>query len=166
METVVLAVAPVMALVMALVVVLAFLWLRRSLVVVRVDGPSMAPTLADGDRVLVRRAGPGRVRVGPGGIRTGQLVLLAPSAVPGAVRPSSPGRLWLVKRLIAAPGEAVPVDLADLPAFAGRRTVPPGHLLVVGDNRAESYDSRQEGFIPGTRLRGIVVHHFDRPTGT
>jgi len=131
----------------------ALLWVRRNLVLVHIDGPSMAPTLLDGERVLARRIGPGQAR-------SGQLVLLAPPAAPGAVRPSDPGRLWLVKRLLATSGEAVPADLASLPALGARRTVPPGHLLVVGDNPAESYDSRQEGFIPQSRIRAVVVRHL------
>ena len=128
----------------------ALWWARRSLVLVRVDGPSMTPTLHDGDQVLARRTRPGRVR-------SGQLVLLAPPAEPGAVRASHPGRLWLVKRLRAAPGERVPEELAALPCIGGVRTVPAGHLLVLGDNPAESYDSRQEGFIPQSRVRGVVL---------
>jgi len=128
----------------------ALLCARRNLVLVHIDGPSMAPTLRDGERVLARRIRPGQAR-------SGQLVLLAPPAAPGAVRPSAPGRLWLVKRLLATSGEAVPADLVTLPALGARRTVPPGQLLVVGDNLAESYDSRQEGFIPQARLRAVVV---------
>jgi len=128
----------------------ALWWARRNLVLVHVEGPSMAPTLADGERVLARRTRPGRARAG-------QLVLLAPAAAPGAVRPGDPGRLWHVKRLLAAPGETVPADLAALPALGGRPTVPPGHLLVLGDNPAESYDSRQEGFIAESRIRGVVL---------
>jgi signal peptidase I len=131
-------------------------WARRNLVLVRIEGPSMAPTLVDGDRVLVRRIKSGQPA-------SGRLVLLAPPAVPGTGRPSDPGRLWFVKRLLAVAGEAVPEELAALPALGGLGTVPPGHLLVVGDNPAESYDSRQEGFVPRSRLRGVVVHHLGRP---
>jgi signal peptidase I len=36
--------------------------LRRRIAVVAVTGPSMRPTLVDGDRVLVRRTGPRRSR--------------------------------------------------------------------------------------------------------
>ncbi|GIJ70586.1 S26 family signal peptidase [Virgisporangium ochraceum] len=129
-------------------------WLRRTLVLVRVDGPSMAPTLVDGDRVLARRIGPGRAR-------RGRLVLLAPPAEPGAVRPTDPGRLWLVKRLRATAGDPVPAEFAGLPAFGGVRTVPAHHVLVVGDNPDESYDSRQEGFVPQSRLRAVVVRRID-----
>lgn len=135
------------------VVCAALWWARRNLVLVHIDGPSMAPTLLDGERVLARRLRPERAR-------SGQLVLLAPPAAPGAVQPSDPGRLWLVKRLLATSGEAVPEDLAVLPVLGGLRTVPPGHLLVVGDNPAESYDSRHEGFIPHSRIRGVVVHRL------
>jgi signal peptidase I len=128
-------------------------WARRALVLVRIDGPSMLPTLTDGDQVLARRRRPGRVK-------TGQLVLLAPPSEPGAVRASDPGRLWFVKRLVATPGQALPPGLADVPALGGRSTVPPGHLVVLGDNPEESYDSRQEGYIPQSRIRGVVLRRL------
>jgi hypothetical protein len=35
--------------------------------------------------------------------------------------------------------------------------VPPGKLVVLGDNAAWSHDSRQIGYIPGERLLGTVV---------
>jgi signal peptidase I len=132
---------------------LALWWIRRNLVLVHIDGPSMLPTLADGDQVLARRRRPERVRAG-------HLVLLAPPAEPGAVRPSDPGRLWFVKRLVATSGEVLPEDLAELPVLGGRQTVPAGFLVVVGDNPDESYDSRQEGFIPQSRVRGVVIRRL------
>ncbi|GAA3285631.1 hypothetical protein Dvina_25800 [Dactylosporangium vinaceum] len=132
----------------ALLVLGGLVWARRRLVLVRVDGPSMLPTLADGAQVLARRTRQAA---------TGRLVLLAPPAEPGAVRAGDPGRLWFVKRLVAAAGEAVPAELAHYPALAGHATVPAGHLVVTGDNPAESYDSRQEGPIPVTRLRAVVL---------
>ncbi|MGO4756065.1 S24 family peptidase, partial [Streptomyces sp. 2MCAF27] len=48
----------------ALAICVALLWARRKLVVVTVDGMSMAPTMTHGDRVLVRRRRPRQVRVG------------------------------------------------------------------------------------------------------
>src|SRR3954447_7056961 len=48
----------------AIVVTLVIVVVRRTLVVVTVTGPSMAPTLADGDRVLVVRRWARRVRRG------------------------------------------------------------------------------------------------------
>ncbi|WP_433202206.1 S26 family signal peptidase [Dactylosporangium sp. CS-047395] len=131
---------------LALVAVLV--WARRNLVLVRVDGPSMLPTLADGAQILARRT----TRAA-----TGRLVLLAPAAEAGAVQQGDPGRLWFVKRLVATAGEPVPAKLTGFAALAGHVTVPPGCLVVTGDNPAESYDSRQEGPIPASRLRAVVL---------
>ncbi|MEV6923858.1 S26 family signal peptidase [Dactylosporangium sp. NPDC051485] len=132
----------------AAVVLAALWWARRNLVLVRVEGPSMLPTLADGAQVLARRTRHAA---------TGRLVLLAPPAQPGAVRQSDPGRLWFVKRLVATAGEPVPPGLAGWASLAAHPTVPPGFLVVTGDNPDESYDSRQEGPIPATRLRAVVL---------
>jgi len=41
-----------------------------------------------------------------------------------------------------------------------RRLIPPGKLVVVGDNAAWSQDSRQLGYFPGDRLLGVVVHRL------
>jgi signal peptidase I len=35
--------------------------------------------------------------------------------------------------------------------------IPPGYYLLLGDNRENSYDSRELGLIPEERLRGKVV---------
>src|SRR5690606_41756413 len=73
----------------------AVLWLRRTLVAVEVHGTSMAPTFHQGDRVLVRRRGLARLRVG-------DVVVFAPPRLPGEwSRPAGgrrvAGRRWVVK---------------------------------------------------------------------
>lgn len=148
---------PAVAVAGALVTLAAALAARRIFALVTVTGDSMWPALAQGDRVLVRRA-----RLGQ--LRRGQVVVLespgtagyaaAPPGVPGAARVA--GREWIIKRVAAVPGDRSPAD--SLPATADpRETVPPGTFVVLGDNAAWSYDSRQIGYIPGERLLGIVV---------
>lgn len=110
-------------------------WLRRRYVAVDVTGRSMEPTLHDGDRVLVRRAPLAEVS-------TGRLVVLR---LPGGPR-------WAIKRVAAVPGEPIP-----WPHSGPARTVPPGHLVVVGDNTEASYDSRQFGPVPAGTLLGVAV---------
>ncbi|MEV6522565.1 signal peptidase I [Longispora sp. NPDC051575] len=143
------------------------LWARRTFVVVTVEGASMSPTYEDGDRVLVRR-------VRPGGVVAGQVIVLAPPADPGAFagrrglrglpglrgRIRAAGRLWLVKRLAAGPGDPVPPGLGPALADAAGAVVGAGRMVVLGDNPGQSYDSRQEGFVAAGRVRGVVLRRL------
>ena len=140
---------PVVMAVAAATLALAGWLASRRWVVVVVDGPSMEPTLCSGDRVLVRRR-PARVSVGdvvvvegpgPGGTWSG--------AVGGH------GRRLMVKRVAAAGGDVTPADAAGA-VPAGTR-VPAGRIMVLGDNRSASADSRIVGFIPTDRVFGLVL---------
>ncbi len=124
---------------------------RRRLVVVDVQGPSMEPTLYDGDRVLVRRA--------PlTALRTGDLVVVA--------RPESHEFAtvgpWVIKRVAAIPGEQIPTVIRHSWAenddidFAGA-LVPESRLLLLGDNPARSGDSRHWGFVAEDGVLGVVT---------
>jgi signal peptidase I len=106
---------------------------RRRFLVVRVRGRSMMPTLADGDRVLVRRQRAAWSR--------GSLVVGHP---PGA----GPGVLF-VKRLAALEGDRVPAGEAGA-------TVPEGSCWVVGD-AAASGDSATWGPVDVAQLIGVVI---------
>jgi signal peptidase I len=109
----------------------AALLARRRLLLVTVTGSSMAPTYAEGDRLLVRRARRARrgsvvVLRGPGGLR--------------------------VKRVAAAAGDPVPAGMPVPDAV-----VPPGRLLVLGDNPDRSADSRTGGYLAAADLVGVAV---------
>jgi signal peptidase I len=127
----------------------------RRLAVVTVAGRSMEPTLSDGDRLLAVRT--------PRPLRLGDVVVLeAPYdsdvTVPWHRPPAGPGetnRRWIVKRVAALPGDAVPAAAAG--QVPEGETVRAGRLLVIGDNPAESYDSRQIGYVPAERIFGLVV---------
>jgi signal peptidase I len=124
-------------------------WLRRRFVSVDVIGISMEPTLRSGQRVLVRRAPLARVH-------RGQLVVIAPPAdLPN--RDGSPP--WMVKRAVALPGDPIP---AGVPVGTSDGRVPAGHLVVLGDNPARSYDSRAAGLFPAGALLGVVVRILGR----
>jgi signal peptidase I len=114
--------------------------LRHRYVAITVHGESMTPTYRPGDRVLVRRE-----RL----VRSGQCVVFAEE-------PAGPVPDWVLKRVVAVPGDPVPRD--RMPALDGvpEARVPAGHLVVAGDNPAHSYDSRHHGYVVAERLLGVV----------
>lgn len=121
------------------------------LVVVTVRGPSMEPTYCDGDRVLVRRhrgPAPGRVIV-----------------VDRAWRPAAPapGHRWMIKRVAAVPGDPVPRETVPALEDVPENRVPPGRLVLLGDNAAVSFDSRQAGYFSADRVMGTVIRSLPRP---
>ncbi|GAA3145420.1 hypothetical protein GCM10010466_40600 [Planomonospora alba] len=133
---------------LALAAVAGALWARRRYVVVTVEGTSMAPTLSDGDRVLVRRLRIDRVRAG-------DVVVLEPPFTPAELGSQGPdGTRWNIKRAVALPGDPVPPGIGG-----GAARVPEGALVVLGDN-ADSVDSRQRGFFDADRLLGVALRRL------
>ncbi|WP_329417335.1 S26 family signal peptidase [Streptomyces sp. NBC_01268] len=140
------------------IVVTARRLLARRLAAVTVRGRSMEPSYHDGDRVLVRRTGTpaaGEVVVVEQPGADGRW--LGPPPASGADDARLSGRRWLIKRVAAVPGE--PVPRADFPALAHAEedAVPPGKVVLVGDNRRLSLDSRRIGYFPAERVLGVVV---------
>lgn len=97
-----------------------------------VEGPSMEPAFADGDRVLVNRLA--YVRQAP---CIGDVVVLRD--------PEQPAR-HLIKRIVLAP------DLAKDPA--------PASFYVLGDNGPMSRDSRHFGAVPRRAIIGRVWRRY------
>jgi signal peptidase I len=137
----------------AALAVAALAVLRRSFAVVRVNGPSMLPTLADRDRVLVRRVPPGRVRRGDVVVVEHANAAAGSGAAAAAVA-EVPGRDWMVKRAVAVAGDPVPPGARGV--LLPGEVVPAGRLVVLGDNAGESFDSRHCGYVPVEHLLGIV----------
>ncbi|HEX5496407.1 MAG TPA: S26 family signal peptidase [Mycobacteriales bacterium] len=144
--------------VLAVTLLLAAHW---TLVLVTVDGGSMAPAFQPGDRVLVlrrhgRRVGRGRV-----------VVVEQPEAghgwdqLPPADR-NLTGRHWYLKRVAAVAGDPVPVSVAAAVGAGAGAQVPPGGLVLLGDAE-RSDDSRQWGYFPADRVLGVVVLRLRRP---
>ncbi|MFB4317497.1 S26 family signal peptidase [Actinomadura sp. 21ATH] len=108
---------------------------RRLLLLVTVQGGSMRPALADGDRLLMVRL-PGRFA------RPGDIVALR-----------GPGGGLYVKRVTALAGDPIPPQVTT----AGTESVPAGHVVVLGDS-PHSLDSRQWGCVPRDRVIGVAAH--------
>lgn len=133
-------------------------WLRWRLRVVTVIGDSMRPTLAPGDRLLVRRVPLARVR-------TGDIVVLALPDHVGTPRPTPGGQTrhrpngsnWLIKRVVAIPGEPVPASVAPVLAVRPGSPVRDGALIALGDNPDASFDSREFGYLDADDLLGVVL---------
>ncbi|MGD0242541.1 MAG: S26 family signal peptidase [Streptosporangiaceae bacterium] len=131
----------------------AFAAVRRFFVVVRVTGTSMLPAFGPQDRVLVRRGTGTRMRAGA------VAVLAEPRDVLSwrLTSPATPALgevTWVIKRIAAVPGDAVPESVR---AAASRADVVPDGMLVVLSDNPEGNDSRRWGFIPASRVLGPVV---------
>jgi signal peptidase I len=130
---------------------------------VRIDGPSMLPTLRDADRVLITR--------GAKSVQRGDVVVLI--ANEGGMRTE------LVKRVVGIAGDSIEIrndvafvngspepangQVVDAPRYSISQVpirVPPGQLYVMGDNRALSEDSRYIGTVPLSGVVGRVVAIF------
>ena len=129
----------------------------------KVQGGSMKPGLLTEDVLLVTRGYDNPVRAD---------VVVFEAPVSQHLEPDSE----LVKRVIALPGDEVRVEngvayvngdkergaytVATYPGDIGIGliTVPPGHIFVLGDNRAVSVDSRMLGPIPLELVIGRVEY--------
>lgn len=129
-----------------------------------VDGPSMLPTLEDGQRLLVDRLtyrfqDPQR----------GDVIVFRYPANP---------RQHFIKRIIGVPGDQIVISRGTVyvngvaleepyingPMFGsfGPVVVPPDHYFVLGDNRNNSEDSRDRrvGFVPRELIVGRAIWRY------
>lgn len=132
---------------------------RRHLVVVRVLGDSMAPTLLAGDLVLVRRGGR-RIRAGSVVVFPPPLGVLRAGPGPPAWDLRRVRGPWVIKRVVALPGDAVPESVRG--AVGGTAVVPAGLLVLLGDG-SQSTDSRAWGFLPAGHVMGAVIWRLPSP---
>lgn len=132
------------------------------LLVVQVRGPSMEPVLPAGQRVLCRRNRRGFTPT------AGRLVV--------AVAPRLLGDRWcwptsrrrptrtklMIKRVAAGAGVPVPATVSGAAGLPAGAPVPPGFVVLLGDNAACSTDSREFGLVPVGHVVGPVVGRFRR----
>lgn len=132
----------------------------------QVDGPSMLPTLHNGDHVLITH--------GVKNPKRGDIVVVFVD--------ENGTPIELVKRVVGLPGDTVEVkkDVAYVNGVAepqrGQHVesrysitqpavkVPRGNLYLMGDNRPVSEDSRYIGTILASGLKGRVVAVFSPVT--
>jgi signal peptidase I len=127
---------------------------RRLFVVVRVVGGSMLPAFNPEDRVLVRRVAGRKVSVGDVAVLAEPRDTswrLTPAATP---RLGDAGTTWVIKRVAAVPGDAVPESVREA---ASRAAVVPDGMLVVLSDDPGGHDSRSWGLVPAGLVLGSVV---------
>lgn len=140
----------------ALGLAMAATGLRRRLIVVTVVGTSMEPGYRHGERLLTRR-------VRPDEIARGQVVVLTASAMPGLTSSlEAAASCFLIKRVAAVGGDEVPACVAAARRELVGAVVPAGHLVVLGDNLADSHDSRHEGILRADHVRAVAVRSLAR----
>ncbi len=164
--------------------VLIFLLVRTVAQNFRVEGPSMEPGLHDGQFLLVNKAVYFKLPIGDIAkfipfldAEDGEETFLFHGPQRGDVivfrYPLDPDRDF-IKRIIGVPGDRVRVvegivyvnDVAldedyitDRPGrdLEEERVVPPENYFVLGDNRANSSDSRRWGFVPEENIIGKAL---------
>ncbi len=147
------------ALLAALVSLFINIFVAQAMVI---QGPSMKPSLAYNQRVIVEKITYSFIH----GPRRGDVVIID---MPGE-------KDLLVKRAVALPGETVAVRNGQVylngqpleeswairqggPDYPPTR-VPPHHVFVLGDNRKDSRDSRCFGPVPVDQITGQVRFVF------
>src|SRR5262245_39653129 len=139
--------------------------LGRRFTAVEVAGTSMAPALAPGDYVLVRRGeAPRSLRVEPGLV----VFMHGPEGRP------------MLKRVIGVPGEALRVGMrvevnarplhepyasgaAATASYRGVQRLGDDEYFVLGDHRAASTDSRDFGPVHRADIEGVAVLRYWPP---
>jgi len=142
---------------MAIAIALALL-ARGAFRMYAIPSASMAPTLQVGDHILVTpyrapfladRPERGDVVVFRSPLDANELLVKRVVAVPGDLLESRAGRVCIGNHAIPEPYLLAPAESGAISA----QIIPADSYFVMGDNRANSYDSRNWGALP----RELVV---------
>jgi signal peptidase I len=144
---------------------IAFALLRLVVKNYRVEGPSMEPSLHQGQFLVVNKLA---YRLGP--LQRGDIIVLRD--------PNDPERS-LIKRVVGLPGDRLQIVrgqvwINDLPLEEpyvyepGRYSlmataIEPDRVFVLGDNRNNSSDSRRWGALPVSDITGKAVFCYWPP---
>jgi signal peptidase I len=128
-----------------------------------VRSSSMSPTLGPGDQVLAEKLTPHLWSLHRGDVvvfkppQTGELMVKRVVALAG-------DRVGLADGRLVVNGHRVREPYVDLPSvdgvYFGPYAVPAGSIFVMGDDRAESVDSRTFGPVRESRVVGRVMLHL------
>lgn len=139
----------------AFAIILAF----RSCVMERViiSGNSMYPTLCNADVCMAWKLDrePERYEIVLAEVN-GVTVIKRVVGLPGDTLSVSEGRLLINGDFVTG----YDFEIAEAGFLRDEYTVPPNCYFLLGDNRAESVDSREYGAVEKSRIKGIVILRF------
>lgn len=142
-------------LVIALVVIMIRLFIIEP---VRVDGPSMYPTLKNNDFLLLEKVDRNYKRFDIVVINyNGEQIIKRIIGLPGEYVQYLDGKLYINDELVDEPFKTGSKTSDFNLTLMGYDKVPDNSYFVVGDNRSISKDSRIIGFIPKSDIQGKAI---------
>jgi signal peptidase I len=124
---------------------------------VQIKSNSMSPTVRNGDWIVVSDLeGESRGELRRGDIAMFRFPLGTDGRAIKRVLAVAGDRITIGPRSVAVNGKSRPIAGAPGPGSARARTetVPPGHVYLLGDNSANSIDSRAFGAVPTQEIVG------------
>ena len=108
---------------------------------VETEGPSMKPTFNDSNIALVDRFYYKMV-----GLKKGDIIV--------ATSPIDP-KTQICKRILHLPGET---KVIETEVYSEHMKIPENHVWIEGDNKSNSFDSRNHGPLPIELIQGKIVY--------
>ncbi|MBV9493055.1 MAG: signal peptidase I, partial [Acidobacteria bacterium] len=141
---------------LAIAVALALLVRHAFFRIYAIPSESMSPTLEVGDHIVVTpyrfddKPQPGDVIVFRSPSKEDELLVKRVIASPGDLIDSRDGRVRIGGRALPEPYVLEPAASGAIPA----QIIPADSYFVMGDNRANSFDSRSWGMVPRSLVAG------------